>query len=66
MFSKETYIGRRHKLMSTVGSGLLLFIGNDEQGLNYEDNTFRYRQDSTMLYYFGLHFAGLAAILDID
>ncbi|MBD5347030.1 MAG: aminopeptidase P family protein [Bacteroides sp.] len=66
MFSKETYIGRRHKLMSTVGSGLLLFLGNDEQGLNYEDNTFRYRQDSTMLYYFGLPFAGLAAILDID
>ena len=66
MFSKETYISRRHKLMATVGSGLLLFLGNDEQGLNYEDNTFRYRQDSTMLYYFGLPYAGLAAILDID
>lgn len=41
-------------------------MGNDEQGLNYEDNTFRYRQDSTFLYYFGLSFAGLSALIDID
>lgn len=41
-------------------------MGNDEQGLNYEDNTFRYRQDSTFLYYFGLSFAGLSAIIDVD
>ena len=34
--------------------------------MNYEDNTFRYRQDSTFLYYFGLSFAGLSAIIDID
>ena len=45
---------------------MLLFLGNDEQGLHYEDNTFRYRQDSTFLYYFGLSFAGLSAIIDID
>ena len=34
--------------------------------MNYEDNTFRYRQDSTFLYYFGLSFAGLSALIDID
>lgn len=66
MFSKDTYMKRRAELMAKVGSGVLLFIGNDEQGLNYEDNTFRYRQDSTFLYYFGLSFAGLSAIIDID
>ena len=66
MFAKETYIQRRATLKKQVGSGVLLFLGNDEQGLNYEDNTFRYRQDSTFLYYFGLSFAGLAAIIDID
>lgn len=49
-----------------MGSGVILFLGNDEQGLNYEDNTFRYRQDSTFLYYFGLSFAGLSAIIDVD
>ena len=66
MFSKETYVQRRALLKQKVGSGVLLFLGNDEQGLNYEDNTFRYRQDSSFLYYFGLSFAGLSAIIDID
>ncbi|KAA6345814.1 Xaa-Pro aminopeptidase, partial [termite gut metagenome] len=66
MFAKETYIQRRTLLKKTVGSGVLLFLGNEETGLNYEDNTFRFRQDSTFLYFFGLSFAGLSAIVDID
>ena len=40
MFAKETYVQRRAQLKKTIGSGVLLFLGNDEQGLNYEDNTF--------------------------
>lgn len=59
MFAKETYMQRRALLKKNLGSGVLLFLGNDECGLNYEDNTFRYRQDSTFLYYFGLSCAGL-------
>ena len=66
MFGKETYVQRRALLKKKVGSGVLLFLGNDECGLNYGDNTFRYRQDSSFLYYFGLSFAGLSAIIDID
>ena len=66
MFSKETYIARRAKLKQAVGSGLLLFIGNDECGMNYADNTYHFRQDSTFLYFFGLPYAGLSAIIDID
>lgn len=66
MFTKETYVQRRALLKKNMGSGVLLFLGNDESGLNYEGNTFRYRQDSTFLYYFGLSFAGLSAIIDID
>lgn len=66
MFSKETYIERRRRLMATVGSGVILLLGNDEQGLNYEDNAFRYRQDSSMLYFCGLPFPGLAAVMDCD
>ena len=65
MFAKETYIQRRALLKKNIGSGVLLFLGNDEQGLHYEDNTFRYRQDSTFLYYFGLSFAGLFGGLSI-
>ena len=63
---KETYIRRRAKLKKDLGSGLLLFLGNDEVGMNYADNTYRFRQDSTFLYFFGLDYAGLAAVIDID
>ena len=34
--------------------------------MNYEDNTYHFRQDSTFLYFFGLPYAGLAAIIDVD
>jgi Xaa-Pro aminopeptidase len=63
---KESYVRRRAQLKKDVGSGLLLFLGNDEVGMNYADNTYRFRQDSTMLYFFGLDFPGIAAIIDID
>lgn len=66
MFAKETYIARRAKLKQTIGAGLLLFLGNDESGMNYADNTYHFRQDSTFLYFFGLPYAGLSAIIDID
>lgn len=66
MFSKETYIQRRDALKKSVGSGVLLFLGNEEVGMNYADNTYRFRQDSTFLYFFGLDYAGLAAVIDID
>ena len=42
MFSKETYMARRAKLKQTIGSGLLLFLGNDESGMNYADNTYHF------------------------
>ncbi len=66
MFSKETYINRRNKLKAEVKSGILLFLGNDECGMNYADNTYHFRQDSTFLYFFGSDYAGLNAIIDID
>lgn len=66
MFVKETYIKRREELKRSVGSGILLFLGNEEVGMNYTDNTYRFRQDSTFLYFFGLNYAGLSAIIDID
>lgn len=66
MFAKETYVARRRQLKKSVGSGLLLFLGNDECGMNYEDNTYDYRQDSSFLYFWGLSYAGLAAVIDID
>ncbi len=66
MFDKEIYVERRRMLKQRLGSGVLLFLGNDEVGCNYLDNTYNFRQDSSFLYYFGLPFAGLAAVIDID
>ena len=66
MFAKETYIQRREQLKKTLGHGLALFLGNEECGMNYEDNTYDFRQDSTFLYYFGLPYAGLSAVINID
>jgi hypothetical protein len=62
----ESYLRRRARLKKDVGSGLMLFLGNHEVGMNYADNTYRFRQDSSFLYFFGLDYAGLAAIIDID
>jgi len=66
LFPRETYVERRAALKKVVGSGLLLFIGNDESGMNYAGNTYPFRQDSTFLYYFGSDYAGACALIDID
>ncbi|MCT4615223.1 MAG: aminopeptidase P family protein [Marinifilaceae bacterium] len=66
MFSRDTYINRRKELVSNIGSGLLLFIGNSESSMNYQDNTYHFRQDSSFLYYFGLNTPDLFAIIDLD
>ncbi len=67
MFGKETYIRRRSELKRLVGSGLLLFIGNNESPANYPANSYApFRQDSSFLYYFGLHHDGLVGLIDVD
>jgi Xaa-Pro aminopeptidase len=66
MFKSETYIQRRQLLRKAVGSGLLLFLGNEESPMNYAANTYHYRQDSSFLYFFGLSSPGLAAVVDVD
>jgi Xaa-Pro aminopeptidase len=66
MFLTNVYIERRAALARELKSGLLLFLGNEESPINYLDNAYSFRQDSTFLYYFGVKQAGLAAIIDID
>lgn len=65
-FPAQTYINRRLALMQQCSSGLILLLGNDESPMNFKDNTYKFRQDSSFLYYFGLDVAGLAAILDVE
>ncbi len=66
MFSASTYIERRKKLREKIKSGVILMPGNDESPMNYTDNTYHYRQDSTFLYFFGIDFPGLTGIIDAD
>lgn len=66
MFKLETYKERRRILSEKVGTGLILMLGNDESPMNYADNTYPFRQDSSFLYYFGIDFPGLAGVIDID
>jgi Xaa-Pro aminopeptidase len=66
MFSEQTYLDRRKRLGETFTSGLLLFLGNDHSSMNYVDNTYPFRQDSSFLYYFGVDRPGCAALIDLD
>lgn len=66
MFETKIYVQRRAQLKSKIESGVLLFLGNNESPMNYADNTYHFRQDSTFLYYFGLDQPGMAAIIDVD
>lgn len=66
MFSSKTYSERRKKLTELTGSGIILLLGNEESPMNYLDNAYSFRQDSTFLYYFGIDQPGLTGIIDID
>jgi Xaa-Pro aminopeptidase len=66
MFDKEIYIQRRKILIEKIGSGVVLLLGNDESPMNYADNGYHFRQDSSFLYYFGIDFPGLAGLIDVD
>lgn len=66
MFDKQTYIARRKALHAKLSGGLVLLPGNDESPANYPGNTFRFRQDSTFLYFFGLNRPGCSGLLDLD
>ena len=46
--------------------GIALFIGNVEAAAQYKDNAYKFRQDSSWLYYFGLDEPRYAAIIDLD
>ncbi|QCK15263.1 aminopeptidase P family protein [Mangrovivirga cuniculi] len=58
------YRERRNKLAEKIGEGLILITGNDEAPMNYKDNYYPFRQDSTFLYLCGISQPGLALIID--
>lgn len=66
MFDKQVYIDRRAELKKKFKTGIILFLGNDESAMNYADNTYTFRQDSSFLYYFGLDLPNMVGIIDVD
>lgn len=66
LFPKQTYIERRQRLRELVGSGLILLPGNNDSPMNYPANAYKFRQDSTFLYFYGQHRDGLAGVIDAD
>lgn len=67
LFNKTVYTERRSVLKQALAQqGLIVLMGNEDSSMNYKDNTYLFRQDSSFLYYFGLDTHGLAAIIDTD
>jgi len=66
MFAPSVYRARRARLAKDIGSGLIVFLGNDEVGMNYTANVYPFRQDSTFLYFWAIDQPGLAATIDVD
>ncbi len=73
MFSKEVYARRRQTLVAKMADsaaegkrGIALFMGNTEAPAQYKDNCYKFRQDSTWLYFFGIDQPLYAAIIDLD
>ncbi|MBR6414562.1 MAG: aminopeptidase P N-terminal domain-containing protein [Bacteroidales bacterium] len=73
MFDKSTYVARRRTLCEKMAKtapegkrGIALFIGNVEAPAQYKDNCYKWRQDSSWLYFFGLDDPRYAAVIDFD
>jgi Xaa-Pro aminopeptidase len=66
MFPPAAYRDRRARLSKELGTGLVLFLGNEEVGMNYAANVYPFRQDSTFLYFWAVDQPGLAALLDVE
>ena len=66
MFPKKVYQTRRQLLAKDVESGVILIPGNSEAPANYKDNCYKFRQDSTFLYFFGISDPDFAGVIDVD
>lgn len=68
MFEKEIYTRRRKTLIEKMKgqTGIILFVGNVDSPAQYMDNTYKWRQDSNWLYFFGIDEPRFAAVIDLD
>lgn len=66
MFKPSVYKERRNKLRALIRGGIVFLPGNTESPVNYPANTYKFRQDSSFLYFFGIPLPDLYGIIDID
>ena len=66
MVAAEIYGRRRKRLSADIGTGVILFLGNSQSPINFRDNVYPFRQDSSFLYFWGLENPGLTAVIDVD
>jgi len=66
MNTQSMYAERRVKLNEKLDNGIAIFFGNEETGMNYADNAYPFRQDSTFLYFSGIDRPGLALVSDLE
>ena len=73
MFNSEVYVNRRRVLLERMAAmtpegarGIVVFLGNVDAAMNYRGNDYKFRQDSSFLYYWGIDEPWFAALLDLD
>ena len=73
MFDANVYVGRRRALLGRMASmtpegarGIAVFLGNVDAPANYRGNDYKFRQDSSFLYFWGVDEPWFAAVLDLD
>ncbi len=66
LFEKGIYTARRKRLKEQVKSGIILLFGNNDSPVNYPNNSYKFRQDSSFLYFYGQHREGLVGVIDVD
>ena len=73
MFETDVYIRRRRVLLEKMADtaaegkrGIALFIGNADAPQNYRGNDYKFRQESSFLYFWGIDEPGFAATIDLD
>jgi len=72
MFEASVYVNRRKALLDRMSllvngnKGIAVFLGNMDAAMNYRGNDYKFRQDSSFLYFWGVDEPAFAAVLDLD
>ncbi len=70
MFSSDVYSARRRTLLAKMAAcdqkGIAIFLGNADAPMNYRGNDYKFRQESSFWYYWGIDEPNFAAIIDLE